>query len=70
MRADAFDESGNTLVVDGVVPGSAAEKAGLRRGDLVTEIDGATVTALAEVNLPSPRDTATVLGRGGLYIQL
>jgi branched-chain amino acid transport system permease protein len=43
-----FDESGGTLVVRRVAPDGPADKAGLRHGDRVTEIDDAPVRGLAE----------------------
>lgn len=41
-----FTFDGKGVRLDGVVPGSAAEKAGLAKGDIITALDGATVDSL------------------------
>ncbi|MFN0056367.1 MAG: PDZ domain-containing protein [Planctomycetales bacterium] len=40
MLGVSFSANGNSCIVDGITPGSAAEKAGLEPGDLVTSYDG------------------------------
>jgi hypothetical protein len=43
-----FNHSGGGVLIAGVIPGSPAEKVGLRKGDLLVEVDGAAVNNLAE----------------------
>jgi serine protease Do len=38
---EAFDYEGSGIIVAGVSPGSPAERAGLRQGDVITHVDGA-----------------------------
>ena len=57
-------------LIQAVVPGSPAEKAGLQKGDIITQIDGkqlSTDSALAEiVDTHKPGDTVTLtVQRGG-----
>jgi len=39
------------ILVDGVTPGSAAEKAGIQRGDILVRIDGEPVSSLPELRI-------------------
>ena len=45
VQADNSKAFGDNVVVGGVAPGSPAEKAGLKRGDVLLELDGAEVTS-------------------------
>jgi membrane-associated protease RseP (regulator of RpoE activity) len=58
-----LDEGSEAIFIQGVVPGLPAEKAGIREGDLVTEIDGkkpATQERLREVLMgKKPGDTVS-----------
>jgi carboxyl-terminal processing protease len=51
--------SGGGLTVVNVVPGSSAEKVGLRAGDQLVELDGTTAAAM------SPVVVRTAVARGG-----
>ena len=67
-RGDAFDGYG--VLVTGVSPGSAADKAGLKRGDVIEKVDGVdlangqTLGGLIQIHNPGDQVTLTVL-RGG-----
>jgi serine protease Do len=43
-------ERGEGLVISSVKPGSAAEEAGLRRGDVITQVNRRPVRNLADYN--------------------
>lgn len=43
-----FNHSGEGVLIAGVIPGSPAEKAGLKKGDLLVEVDGTPVDDLAQ----------------------
>lgn len=45
VQADSSKAFGDDVVVGGVAPGSPAEKAGLKRGDILLEMDGAEVNS-------------------------
>lgn len=45
VQADSSKAFGDDVVVGGVAPGSPAEKAGLKRGDILLELDGAEVNS-------------------------
>lgn len=45
VQADESKAFSDNLVIGGVAPGSPAEKAGLKRGDILFEIDGAEVNS-------------------------
>lgn len=47
----SLEDKGGECRVKALVPGGAAAKAGLRRGDVLVEVDGQKVTAAAEVHL-------------------
>jgi len=49
VQADSSKAFGDDVVVGGVAPGSPAEKAGLKRGDIVLEMDGAEVNSWNEL---------------------
>ncbi|WP_158299680.1 S1C family serine protease [Glycomyces paridis] len=49
LGVSVADTDGNGAMVLGVEPGSPAETAGLQEGDIITAIDGATVTTASEV---------------------
>ena len=49
VQADSSKAFGDDVVVGGVAPGSPAEKAGLKRGDIVLELDGAEVNSWNEL---------------------
>jgi len=50
--AESFGvEGARGSLVEGVVPGSPADKAGLRRGDVITEVDGRKVSGEAELRI-------------------
>ena len=44
-------DSGKGVKVEGVTPGSGAQQAGLRKGDLLLAIDGQPVSSLAEIRV-------------------
>ena len=46
-----MDDSPDGVTVGGVAPGSAAEKAGVKKDDLLRAVDGATVTTAADVKI-------------------
>jgi hypothetical protein len=43
-----FNHSGEGVLIAGVIPGSPAEKAGMKKGDLLVEVDGTPVEDLAQ----------------------
>jgi Do/DeqQ family serine protease len=55
----------NALVVVGVEPGSAADEAGLRRGDVILSADGRPVRRSADVQMAAQDHRATLLVRRG-----
>jgi hypothetical protein len=65
----AGDPSVEGLRLQGVTPGSPADRAGLREGDVVVELGGAAVTDLetytAALYAHAPGDTVTVVVRRG-----
>jgi S1-C subfamily serine protease len=49
VQADSSKAFGDDVVIGSVAPGSPAEKAGLKRGDIVLEMDGAEVNSWNEL---------------------
>jgi len=49
VQADSSKAFGDDVVVGGVAPGSPAAKAGLKRGDILLEMDGANVNSWNEL---------------------
>lgn len=75
--AAAFMAVGTPVIeprVDEVLPGSAADQAGIRKGDLIVEIDGNAITDFSQLQQAvMPRageQLAVVIDRGGQRIQL
>ena len=64
MRMNIPGSSGKALVVDTVVPGSAMDRAGIRRSDIIREV--------ARTEVQSPEEAARLLqsarGQGGVAI--
>jgi len=65
----AFDSSGGKVAIAAVVPGTTAEKIGLRAGDVVVSVDGTAITEPAALSAAVSRkragDTLTVVVRRG-----
>ena len=57
------DENGKGLLVMGVLPDSPGEKAGLKKGDVITDMDGSAVTDIrafaGTVGAKKPGDEVT-----------
>jgi membrane-associated protease RseP (regulator of RpoE activity) len=51
-----IDDANGTVVIEGVTSGSIAEKAGLKEGDVVLEVDDVAITKRREVNQMVRRD--------------
>jgi putative serine protease PepD len=71
--SDAVDQTGNPagVLVAGTTPGGPAAKAGIVAGDVITAINGQTVTSLADLQSllaqlsPGQTVTITVHGQNG-----
>src|SRR4029079_1859523 len=65
----AFDSSGGKVAIAAVVPGTTAEKIGLRAGDVIVSVDGTAITEPAVLSAAVSRkragDTLTVVVRRG-----
>ncbi len=69
-----LEDENDIVTIEGVTSDSLAEKAGLKKGDVILDIDGAKITSRREVNRIVQRDSGKTiklkLKRGDAEIQL
>ena len=51
-----IDDADGTVIIEGVTSGSIAEKAGLKEGDIILEVDGVAITKRRQINVVVRRD--------------
>ena len=69
-----LDDENGVVTVESVTPGSAAEKAGLQKGDVIVEMNGEAMTKRRDISRLIRRDAGKTakfkLKRGGAEVTL